>query len=131
MLIEEGIYSYLSTYAGLTALIGTRIYPLENPQNVTLPAVCYQLISTPQAQGYTHAGPTGLLIPRFQFDCYAGTSLACRQVAAQVRAAMDGYVGLMGTVVVAVAQVVSDRAAYEDEPRRFRAGVDVQIQYYL
>lgn len=131
MLIEEGIYSYLSGYAGLTALVSTRIYPLENPQNVTLPAVCYQLISTPQAPGYTHQGPSNLLMPRFQFDCYAGTSLACRQIAAQVRAAMDGYEGLMGTVVVAVAQVVSDRAAYEDEPRRFRAGVDVQIQYYL
>jgi hypothetical protein len=131
MIIDEGLYSYLTGVTAVSTLISTRLYPLEMPQNVTLPAACYQLISDPMAPGYTHQGPTNLLMPRFQIDCYAATSLAAAQLARAVRVALDGYVGSMGSLTVAVAQVVAGRAAYEDEPRRFRCSIDVQIQYYI
>ena len=35
MIIEEALVAYLTGYAGLSALIGTRLYPLRLPENPT------------------------------------------------------------------------------------------------
>ena len=54
MHLEEALYTYLSTYAGLIALTSTRIYPEEKPQNCIMPAVVYSRISTPREHTYGH-----------------------------------------------------------------------------
>ena len=48
MHIEEALSKYLSTCAGLTALVATRIYPGDMPESCTKPAIAYARISTPR-----------------------------------------------------------------------------------
>ena len=71
MNIDESLYKYLSTYAGLTALISTKVYPLIIPQAVERPAIAYQRISDPPE----HAMGTDAAIyhPRYQINCWANT----------------------------------------------------------
>jgi hypothetical protein len=52
-MIDDAMYSYLSTYAGLVALVSKRIYPIVMPLNVTLPAVSYQRISTERVHAFS------------------------------------------------------------------------------
>ena len=87
--VETALYTILSGDAGVTALISTRMYPVVIPQDVSLPAVAYQRIST--ARVYSHDGPSCLARPRFQFSCTATTYSAARAVANAIRAALDGY----------------------------------------
>ena len=89
--IESDLYGYLSTYAGLTALISTRIYPLVAPQNVTKPYCTYQKISLERK--YSHGGYSGLQRPRLQVSCYAETYEQSRAVADQVIAALEAWPG--------------------------------------
>jgi hypothetical protein len=43
--IEEALRARLIGQSGLTALVSTRVYPLGLPQNPTLPAITYALVS--------------------------------------------------------------------------------------
>jgi Flp pilus assembly protein CpaB len=46
MRAEKAIHSLLTAASGVTALVGTRIYPPPLPQNVALPAIAVEHIST-------------------------------------------------------------------------------------
>lgn len=130
MIIEEALYSYLSGYAGLSARIGTRLYPLRLPENVTYDAATYQRISGPRV--HSHSGASGLAAPRFQLDCYSETYLGAKNTAAQVRIALDGYKGTMGGaggVSVQSCLVQDDRDFYDADLRVYRVSLDVVIEH--
>lgn len=44
-MIGKSIFTALTTNAAVSAIIGNRCYPLVLPQNVTLPAIRYQVVS--------------------------------------------------------------------------------------
>lgn len=94
MTIEAALYSYLSTYAGLTALIGLRIYPVDITQDAEMPAVAYQLVDDLPV----HSGGADLIVhaARFQFSCWGTTYLNACAVAVQIKAALQDYSGTMG-----------------------------------
>ncbi len=102
-MIEETIFSRLSTFAGLTALIGAppncRVYPHElAPENALFPYVTYSLISAPReiAMG---ADP-GLVRSRWQFDAWGLDPDDARDVAEQLRKALERWRGAgSGTTV--------------------------------
>lgn len=50
------IYSKLSADAGVTALVGDRIYPVWMPQNASFPAIVYTTSNAPLDQTKDHAG---------------------------------------------------------------------------
>lgn len=89
--VESDLYGYLSTYAGLTALISTRIYPLVAPQNVTKPYCTYQKISLERK--YSHQGFSDLQRPRLQVSCYGETYGQARTVADQLIVALEAWPG--------------------------------------
>ncbi len=83
--IEEVVYSRLTTFAGLAALISTRAYPLVIPPDVTLPAIAYQTISgEPQ---WSHDGFSGLTQTRIQITSVAENYATAKQIDQQVRIA--------------------------------------------
>ena len=114
MSIETALYSYLASYAGLTALIGDRIYPLVIPEQASLPAIAYQRISTRFT--YSHDGDSELDRPRFQFSCVAATAKAAREVRDQVVAALSAYSGDMQGVNVGVSFIENEMDGYEPQP---------------
>lgn len=118
--------TFLVAQAGITALIGTRVYPSLLPQNVTLPAMVMQMISDPHE--LLHDGPQGLPTARVQYDCWGRTSLEATNVAQALRAAVDGYVGAMGAVTVTCAAIENMIDAYEPTTQRYRVIVDVSYQ---
>jgi len=99
--IEEGIVLRLKAHTGLKALIVERIHPLKLPQSVTLPAVTYQRISTPREithdQGNDASDGGELAMPRFQFTAWAETFASAKAVSKQIRKALNGYKGTLGT----------------------------------
>ncbi len=95
MVIEEALFAHLSADAGVAALVGNRIYPIEAPQEAVLPYVVYQRISGPRVR--SHSGPSHLAQPRFQITGAAATYPSLRAVMNAVRVALDGFRGTMGS----------------------------------
>lgn len=116
MTLEQALYNYLTGVAGLTALIGTRVYPVALPQGATLPAVVYQRVSGARIR--TMGDARLARRPRIQFTVWAATYASRLAVGAQLVAALDGYTpGTMGGAGgVDVLDVVLDNEIDDHEP---------------
>jgi hypothetical protein len=130
--LEVGLFSYLSTYGGLVALIGDRVYPMHIPQEATLPCLTYQRISTPRHLTHQSSGATGdLASPRFQFDAWATTDDSAKAIVDQVRAALNGKTGEIGTapsnITVRAVLVENEVPEYFPEVRLYRCRSDYFI----
>ncbi|HKQ02637.1 MAG TPA: DUF3168 domain-containing protein [Actinomycetes bacterium] len=90
--VHAALITALEAYGPLMALAGAdgrlRIYPQVLPQDVKLPAITYKRISETEVR--SQDGPSGLVRPRFQLDCWAKTYAEADAVAAAVRDRMDG-----------------------------------------
>ena len=101
--LDEGLMAYLKAHSGLTALISTRIYPIQFPDGVTMPCVTYQRIDTPRTSTLSSSGATGdLTNPRYQFKAWATTYASAKAITDQIRAALNGKTGSTGAGSVTV-----------------------------
>jgi len=102
--IASDVRTYLLTNATVTAVVGTRIYPLKIPQSISAyPSITYQLIS--QLPAHTLTGGAGYAESRIQFDIYAETKPAADSLDDVIRNVMQGFppagnAGTMGSSTV-------------------------------
>lgn len=130
--IDEGLISYLQGYAGLVSLIGTRTYSFKIPQDATLPCLVIQRISTPRIHTHDTSGAGGdLASPRFQFDAWGETYSAVKGVTDQLRAALNGKTGSIGTGASAYtiqgALVQDEAPEYDQSTALYRSRSDYII----
>jgi hypothetical protein len=120
-MIETTLYSVLKADPTVAALVVsggvTRIYPLEVPQDVVMPAVVYQRIAS--APEVTLDGDAGLDAVRVQVSCWAATYAGAKELAAAVRAAVNA------SNLRAVTEIeIDDR---DTETRQYRVIIDFRI----
>lgn len=98
MSVWGALQARLTGYAGLSALVGTRVYLGHLPQNVTLPAVSYSAVGEER----THAwgADSDVIALRVQVDCWATTAASVRAVSDQVIAALSRWSGTEDTTEV-------------------------------
>ncbi len=129
MELSEALYSYLSGYAGLTALVENRIYPPSGAsQKAKAPYVVYQKISDPQL--HSSGSDNGPFLPRYQFSCYGRNYDEACDVAAQIRAALRDYTGLMGGeegVMIQRSFLEDETDLYDENTERCGVAVDFII----
>lgn len=94
MRIGEALYSKLSGTAGVTAIVGLRIYPMVLPALCEYPAVSFQKIS--DVPHHLMGSDSSLRSPRYQVDCWAETFSGVRALAEAVRAALQDATGTWG-----------------------------------
>lgn len=124
-MIEAALFGHLSTEAGLSALVGTRVFPIQLPQGATLPAVTFQRISTRPLTHRSSTTPT-YSRPRFQFGCWASSFDGAVALRAALRAAM-GTVAQASSPRIDVALLQDDRDVVEATPGRWVASLDYFI----
>jgi hypothetical protein len=128
--IETEIRARLVADATIAALAKsgsvTRIYALFLPQDPTLPAITYQRISGPRIQRLNDATEWGQA--RIQYDCWATTYLGAQTLAAAVRISLNGFVGELATLKVAI-RLDNERDLYEDELHIFRISQDYMVTH--
>jgi len=126
MTVEADIFSRLSSYTGLSALVSTRIYPGLLKQNTTYPAVSYRRVSSERPS--VMAADTGIVRARFQFDIWSnhyGDMISAKE---QLRLALQRYRGT-ATVQILGTFILTDLDLYEEETQIHHGVVDVEINY--
>lgn len=111
-----------NAHSGLSTLIGTRFAPGQLTDDEAVPAVTYQVISTPERDDVPEMYDT-----RVQFDCWAGTYPAAKGVAEQVKAAFVGWTAKSGTPKVLFGKRANEIDVYEPVTARWRIIVDLQF----
>ncbi len=127
MSINRAIYSRLSTFVGLSTLVSARIYPMTAPQDVLMPYVTYQRISTVKIG--LLSSDTDISEPRYQIDVYANTHLSCRDVADQIILAMQRWQGVESSVTILDVTIENDSDNYDNELKSYNSSVDVIISH--
>lgn len=123
-MIEETVFTRLSTFAGLTALVGNRIYPMILPQGAVYPAVTYQRVSTYPRESCM-GEDAGLARARIQVTAWAATFTGSKEVADQVRQALQRWTttGVQGSYIQGEYDLFDETAEY------FGAAVDAEVIY--
>lgn len=87
--VEEALVTRLQAHTGLAALVSTRIYPLQRPQDGVLPCVTYQR----QTSEYIEClgGTTDLAYPTIEFRAWGSTYASAKAVARQVFEALERW----------------------------------------
>jgi len=124
-MIEQAIYTRITTFAGLSSLIGTRIYPNQFPKGVSYPAIRYFTVDDPSVAQTHDGGPEGLASPRYQFDIYDTTPNGAKLVRDQLKFCLEGYSGTVAGVIIQGVLKANGRSfPFEDEVGLFRESLD-------
>jgi len=126
--LETVIVTRLEAYESLSALVGTRIYPLILPQSPTLPAVTYQRTDGPR--DHCMDADSNVASPRFAFDSWASTYAGAKAVATQVREALQRWADADTDPVVLDSLIESDEDLYEPDTGMYHVRSDWTIWHY-
>lgn len=129
--ILASMVAHLQLNAALTALVGTRMYPMALPDATTstpstFPALTYQLIDEPVA--ITHDGQNTYKA-RVQVDVYGETYKTARGAADAVHAALHGYRGSWSGFMIGNALRKRKADLYDPETGLERVSMDYVIGY--
>lgn len=91
MSIEQGLVAHLLADAGVSGIVGTRVYAELRPQKSVLPAIVYTRVGSTHEN--TLDGPSPFVTVRMQVDCWSSTYGGSKTLADAVRVALNG-VGL-------------------------------------
>ena len=128
MSLETGLYTALTGDAGVSALVGTRIYPEIMPQGVTYPAISYQRISTTRTNMLS--GVDDFTQVRVQVDCWDDSYSGVKALSAAVKSAIDGVTAL-GTEAVHHCFMDSERDLSQFDGDREDRRVSMDFMVYL
>jgi hypothetical protein len=127
MTITAALYQYLAAHAGLTALVGTRIFPVQAEQGTTFP--CLVLSQIGEDRQHAHDGFTGFTVSQVQISVYAGSYEAAVAVAVQVTAAMEAWEGATGIQAVFPRGQRDDLAPERDDV--YHIPMEFEVQHGL
>jgi len=122
------LFDRMSGFAGITALVGTRLYPLRLKEDTTYPALVYRVITDPSV-ARSHHGKPDRKEGRAQIDCYAETGDAAATLGDQVEAAWDGYSSPGNDCTVGYAFVANRSDRYDTSLRVFRDVIDITVEH--
>ena len=88
-MIDDALFSRLSSGTAITAIVGTAIYPVRAPKNAAPPWIRWQRIS--RIADRDLAGIEGLAQTRVQVDCIAASYDGARDLAEAVRARLTNW----------------------------------------
>lgn len=125
--LDEGLFDYLTSHAGLSALIGTRIHPDYFSEDEDLPAIAYSLED--DRSMHTQLGPSALRQAIYRFDIWADTVSEVMAVARQMRAALDGYRGSFKNIPIVGAFFDGAGRSRDPDTQTFNVSMRFTIHY--
>lgn len=125
--VEQAVMARLEGSTSVTSLAGTRIYPLQFPQDPKFPALTVDLISNVRENAMT-ADP-GFVTARMQVTAWAKTYAAASGLSEGVRSAVQRWSGTSTGVVVDEIFIENESAFYDDDTGHYAHPLDLIVHY--
>jgi hypothetical protein len=123
-MIERGLYQRL---VDTVPAVGSRVYPVLLPQNVTYPAITYDLVVDPRA--LDHSGRTNTTRASYQITSWSPSYATAKIVARAVRESLEDFSGAMDTASVSTIFADGGRDLYDDDVKIHHHAADYTILY--
>ncbi|MGG7567901.1 tail completion protein gp17 [Rhodovulum sp. DZ06] len=121
--MEAALIAALLSAPGVSALAGTRVWPLRRPQGSDLPAVTLRRISGAPLQ--SHDGPASLARARVQVDVWAHSYAAAKALRGAVAAVLDAAATPAGEI--RAVRRLDERDLSEADGRLVRISLDFEL----
>lgn len=116
-MIESDLYNHLKDNADVSALVGSRIYPLKAPQDVQTPYLVYNEINGTKDQCIE--GGVFQERVRFQVDCWSTKYSEIKQLKEKVVNALIGF---------KASSDINTSGDYEDSTELYREIIDFRLK---
>lgn len=132
MSAEKVIYALLSQASAVTALVGTRIYPLQVPQEDPLPAIAYASISDVRASvPLDDTASSRTETSRIEVSVIAATYPQVKALLPLIRSACHGFRGtVVGVQVGRISAELTGPALRDDDQSLFSQSIDFLVLTY-
>lgn len=110
------VYESMANDAGVSAIVGDRIYPLLAPENTSIPFVTYSKVTVVPEN--VIRGNASIERGTFIISCYASTSLSSNAIASAIKAAFSG-----------IGYIESERDDYEPATAFYSTKLVLSILY--
>ncbi len=131
MILEAAIYAILAAAAGVTTIVGARIYPNLMPEGAAYPALTYFTVSADEEHTLDRA--SGLVHQRIQVDAWGNDYTTVKTLMKQVRSALEAAYGIVQTPLgnLDINGILRDneRDLYEDKTRTHHCAGDFLVLY--
>lgn len=125
--MEAGIYSRLTAHAGTSALVSTRVYPVQAPQNPTYPYIVYTRTDTSPVSSLIE--DTTLNSSFVSIDCFASSFSGVKSLSLQVISALKRYHGTSGGVVIEDAFLRGESHGYDPDLDIYQIALSFEVFY--
>lgn len=105
-MIEIAVRTAVQAIPGMSARIGTRVYPQQLPQNVTIPAVTYGFFLLPDL---TYKGRSSERQARFHYDFHGIKYLDARNAAKLLEDAAEILPGIYDDIEITAVNILDVR----------------------
>jgi hypothetical protein len=126
MLAAEALVFLLQSNAGVSTMVGSRVYPQLVPQTAERPAIAYQRISS--IPEYSHSGFSSLSRTRYQLTLEGNTHREALSLALAVRRVLAGKTNTVGDLTV-VTMVENESDGYGDTAQVPVVRMDLMMQH--
>jgi hypothetical protein len=109
---ERHVYQRLVTTPGVARLIGFQVFAIAVPKTAVLPFCLYKRANISRES--TLSGPMFLPVVTLQIASWGTTYDSAREVADEVRLALDGHTGTMSGVTINDMRLVSETDDFLD-----------------
>lgn len=131
MRAEKVVKSLLEAAAGVTSLVGSRLYAVTRPESGPLPAVIWSMVSDVPYSTLNQAEGQELMEARIDVACQAKTAGEAKELLEQVRLAVNFKNGTInGVQVVAIVQSSTGPDLYDSVVEVYQQSTDFMISYY-
>jgi hypothetical protein len=118
----QRVHAALLDSSAVTALAGARIYPMQLPPNVALPAVVYSVISKIDQESFESSTATTLKQSRVQVDSYAKQYVDAQALAD----AISDYLTALADAAIVV-EFADSRDLFENDTLLHRVSADFMV----
>src|SRR5438128_56604 len=95
-MIEDSLYTLITTDGTLSTLLGTRVYPIKMPDNPLLPALVYTSVGSMHA--IVTSGRAGWSESNYHIDVWDRTFASIQALLDALRLRLQGYFGTVSGV---------------------------------
>jgi hypothetical protein len=109
---ENHVYMKLASTPGVARLTGFQVFPTAVPKGATFPFVVYRRLNI--ARESSLAGPMYSPVVNLQVSAWSASHDGSRQLADEIRLALDGHTGALAGVTIEDMRLVSETDDYLD-----------------
>lgn len=121
----QAVYKLLSGESTITALVGSKVFPVTEPQQDGYPVIVYSQLNEERIE--SKDGPI-LNGHRFTIDIYAESYSECHSIAQATKTLLEWYNGTVDGVQYAIRFTDQQDQDFEDETQTFGIVQDYSLE---